>query len=169
MYSRIVLVGFPGSGKTTIAKKLASRLHYDFVDSDSFFESKYHISIPDFFKKFGEEIFRKTEHLILEELLLLNNVVISTGGGTPCFLDNMTLIKDNSFSIYIKMSPLSLTDRLLNSKKNRPLIQNKTPEELELFVNETLVKRELFYNQADREIKGESIDLDQLVSLVRSE
>jgi len=168
VYSRIVLVGFPGSGKTTIAKKLATRLHYEFVDSDSFFESKYHISIPDFFKKFGEEIFRKTEHLILEELLLQNNVVISTGGGTPCFLGNMDLIKNNSFSIYIKMSPLSLTDRLIHSKKNRPLIQNKTPEEIELYVNDTLKKRDPFYNQADRVIKGESIDLDQLVSLLTS-
>jgi shikimate kinase len=169
VYSRIVLVGFPGSGKTTIAKKLASRLQYEFVDTDSFFESKYHITIPDFFKKFGEEMFRKTEHLILEELLLLNHVVISTGGGTPCFLGNMELIKNNSFSIYIKMSPLSLTDRLINSKKNRPLILNKNHEEIELFVNETLIKREPFYNQADQMIKGESIDLDYLVSLVKSE
>ena len=101
MYTRIILVGFPGSGKSTIAKKIANRLHYQFVDMDHLFESKYKLSIPDFFKKYGEEVFRKSEHVLLKEVIQQEKVVISTGGGTPCFHGNMELIMENGFSIYI--------------------------------------------------------------------
>jgi shikimate kinase len=168
MYTRIVLVGFPGSGKSTIAKKLAARINYECIDTDSTFEAVFHISIPDFFKKFGEEMFRKSEHLFLKELLQKERVVISTGGGTPCFLGNMELIIENSFSIYIKMNQLSLADRLINSKKSRPLLLSKSPEEIQQFILEKLPEREIFYNQADAVIKGESLDLDLLFSLVQT-
>ncbi len=166
MYSRIVLLGFPGSGKTTIAKKLANRLQYQCIDLDLQFEQTYQMSIPDFFKKYGEEVFRKSEHLLLKEVLQLNHVVISTGGGTPCFHGNMELILETSYSIYIKMSPVSLYDRLVNSKRIRPLVHNKTPDEIKQFVDTTLPLREQYYLQADAVIKGESIDIEQLYQLL---
>lgn len=166
MYSRIVLIGFPGSGKSTIGKKLAHHLNFDYIDIDHYFEELNHISIPLFFKKYGEDIFRKSEHLILKELLQKENIVISTGGGTPCFHGNMDLILENSFSVYIKMSPISLLDRLSHSKKVRPLIQDKTPDEIKEFIKNLLPVREKFYMTADLIIKGENLDFDHLLTLV---
>lgn len=166
MYTRIILVGFPGSGKSTIAKKIANRLHYQFVDMDHLFESKYKLSIPDFFKKYGEEVFRKSEHVLLKEVIQQEKVVISTGGGTPCFHGNMELIMENGFSIYIKMAPASLLDRLVNSKRIRPLVHNKTPEQIKQFIEEKLPIREQFFQQADMVIKGESLDFEHLMSLI---
>lgn len=167
MHSRIVLIGFPGSGKTTIGKKLAKMLHYEFVDLDKWFETKYHISITDFFNKYGEIPFRVSEHQLLTEVLLLENVVISTGGGTPCFHGNMDLIVAHACSVYIKMAPLSLHDRLMNSKKKRPLILNKSEEEVLQYINEKLTEREKYYLQANHIIKGESLSMEKLVSLVK--
>lgn len=166
MYSRIVLIGFPGSGKSTIGKKLAHHLNFTFFDVDQYFEEKNHITIPNFFKKYGEEIFRKTEHLILKELLQKEHIVISTGGGTPCFYGNMDLILENSLSVYIKMAPISLLDRLSHSKKVRPLIKDKTPDEIKEFIENLLPLREKFYRTADVIIKGENLDFDHLLTLV---
>ena len=167
MHSRIVLIGFPGSGKTTIGKKLAKILDYEFVDLDKWFEIKYHISITDFFNKYGEIPFRVSEHQLLTEVLLLEHVVISTGGGTPCFHGNMDLIVAHACSVYIKMAPLSLHDRLMHSKKKRPLILNKSEEEVLQYINEKLTEREKYYLQANHIIKGESLSMEKLVSLVK--
>lgn len=169
MHSRIVLIGFPGSGKTTIGKKLAKILDYEFVDLDKWFEIKYHISITDFFNKYGEIPFRVSEHQLLTEVLLLENVVISTGGGTPCFHGNMDLIVAHACSVYIKMAPVSLFDRLIHSKKKRPLILNKSEDEVLAYVHEKLEEREKYYNQASHTIKGESLSIDDLVLLVKNE
>ena len=169
MYSRIILVGFPGSGKSTIAKKIANRLNYHLVDLDHLFESKFRLTIPEFFKKYGEEVFRKSESILLKEVIQQEKVVISTGGGTPCFLGNMELILENGFSIYIKMAPSSLLDRLVNSKRIRPLVHNKTPEQIKQFIDEKLPIREQFYQQADLIIKGESLDFEQLMSEISKE
>jgi len=161
------LLGFPGSGKTTIAKKLANRLQYQCIDLDLQFEKTYQMSIPDFFKKYGEEVFRKSEHLILKEILHKDHIVISTGGGTPCFHGNMELILENSYSVYLKMSPVSLHHRLVNSKRIRPLVQNKTPEEIKQFIDTMLLVREQYYLQADFVIKGENFDIEQLYQCLK--
>ncbi len=92
--------------------------------------------------------------------------MLSTGGGTPCFHGNMGLIMENGFSIYIKMAPASLLDRLVNSKRIRPLVHNKTPEQIKQFIEEKLPIREQFYQQADMVIKGESLDFEHLMSLI---
>ena len=166
MYSRIFLVGFPGSGKSTIAKKIANRINYQLIDLDYLFESKYKLTIPEFFKKYGEEVFRKSEHLLLKEVIQQEHVVISTGGGTPCFYGNMDIILNCGLSIYIKLSPVSLLDRLTNSKRVRPLVHNKTPEQIKQFIEEQLPYREKFYSKADLVIKGESIEFESLLSQI---
>lgn len=168
-FSRVVLIGFPGCGKTTIGKKLAKLLQFEFIDLDQWFEMKYHITILDYFNKYGEAPFRLSEHLLLEELLLLTNVVISTGGGTPCFHSNMELILENSVSVYIKMSPISLGDRLQQSKQKRPLLSHKSSDEILAYINEVLPEREKYYLKADHIIKGESLSMDQLFKMVHKD
>jgi len=159
---RIVLVGFSGAGKSTIAKRIASRLNLSVLDTDKMLEEKYHISVYDCFEKYGEEAFRQLEYNILKEALQQEDVVIATGGGAPCFSDAMTLINKNAFSIYIEMAVKSLTQRLLHAKVTRPLTKNKTEEELYDFVSKQLVFREPFYKQAHLTVKGEDIDLETI-------
>ena len=163
----IVLVGFPGSGKSTVGKRLASRLSLPFYDTDSYFEAKYRISVSDFFAKYGEDFFRICEKSVLSELLSLPPCVIATGGGLPCYFDSMQAIKESSFSIYIKLAPKSLLDRLLHSKKKRPLLLEKTSEELFAYIEKTLPQREFFYNQAEICVKGENMDVNVLVDSIQ--
>lgn len=164
---RVILVGFPGCGKSSVGKKLAAKLGYGFVDLDEAFEEEYHISIPDFFQKYNETAFRSCERKVLINKLQLDNVVISSGGGTPCFSDNMQLMRDSGVVVYIKMAPASLFDRLSHAKRPRPLVQNKTPEELQQYIDNTLPLREPVYQQAHFTVKGESIDIEALCEEVR--
>ena len=162
MNNRIVLVGFSGAGKSTIAKKIAHHLHFTVLDTDKILEEKYRISVFDIFEKYGEETFRKLEYNTLTEALQQENVVIATGGGATCFFDAMKLINETAFSIYIEMAPKSLVHRLLYAKKARPLTKNKTEEELLAYVTEQLAVREPFYKQAHFTIKGENCNLQEL-------
>jgi shikimate kinase len=164
--NRIVLVGFSGAGKSTIAKRIASRFNFSVLDTDKMLEEKYHISVYDCFEKYGEETFRQLEYSILVEALQHENVVIATGGGAPCFLDAMTLINESAFSIYIEMAVKSLAQRLLHAKVTRPLTKNKTEEELFSYVTEQLAFREPFYKQAHLTVKGENIDLQTTFNML---
>jgi shikimate kinase len=155
---RIVLVGFPGSGKSTIGKRLAAQMNLNFVDLDQKIEEKYKLLIPDFFAKYGELPFRQCEYELLNEVLTLDNCVISVGGGAPCFYDAMDLIINHSISVYIRLSAKSLHHRLLNSVRPRPLVMGKTSSELMNYIEEQLPLRELFYMRAALCIKGENLD-----------
>jgi len=126
----VYLIGFMGSGKTTVGKKLAGKLGYDFIDLDEMIEKKYRITINNIFNKFDENAFRLIEQETLTETFKLKNTVISTGGGTPCFFNNMQLINKYGISVYLKMHKQSLYDRLINSKTKRPLLTEKTPNEI---------------------------------------
>jgi len=161
----IYLIGFMGSGKTTVGKKLASKLNFDFVDLDFFIEKKYKITIPDIFDRFDEDVFRKIEHEALLDTKSFQNTVVSTGGGTPCFYNNMDLLKTYGTSVYLKLHPKSIQLRLLESKKKRPLIMNKTKDEIFDYIQLKLKERELYYKQADFTIKAENIDLYELMKL----
>jgi len=130
-------------------------------------EEKYHISVYDCFEKYGEEIFRKLEYNILIEALQQKNVVIATGGGTPCFFNAMKLINEKGRSIYVEMAPKSLSHRLFHAKVIRPLTKNKSEEELLAFVNEQLSFRETFYKQAHLTVKGEDVDIQDFMELIK--
>ena len=164
---RVILVGFPGCGKSSVGKKLAAKLGYGFVDLDEAFEEEYHITIPDFFQKYNETAFRSCERKVLINKLQEDDIVLSSGGGTPCFSDNMQLMRDSGIVVYIKMAPVSLFDRLSHAKRPRPLVQNKTPEELQQYIDNTLPLREPVYQQAHLTVKGESIDIEALCEEVR--
>jgi shikimate kinase len=164
----IILIGYMSSGKSTIGRKLAYRLGMEFIDTDEAFESKYKMAITDFFEIFGENKFRELERIVLTESLQNENTVISTGGGTPCFFDNMNVIKENGITVFLKLHPNSIFDRLIHSKKQRPLLKNLTLEELKLFIIKQLNVREQFYNLSEIIIKSENINTNDLINELKA-
>ncbi len=145
---RIYLVGYMGSGKSTIGKALAKDLGFSFIDLDSYIERRYLKKISEIFEEHGEDGFRKKENCLLREISDLERVVISTGGGAACFYDNMDLMNKTGVSVYLRLSLDTLVERLKCAKAMRPLIQSKTDEELPGFIQQMLDIREPFYNQA---------------------
>lgn len=145
---RIFLIGYMGTGKTTVGGGLSKALGLDFIDLDQFIQARYQKTIGQIFEEVGEEGFREIESKILHEVGELENVVISAGGGTPCFHDNMSFMKQAGKTIYLKASPEILARRLNTCKEKRPLIKDKSEEELIVFVRESLQKREPYYADA---------------------
>ena len=144
----LVLLGFPGSGKSTVGRRLARKLGVAFLDLDRYIEEKYHTSVPLLFQKYGEPAFRALEYAALCEVLAQDDVVIATGGGTPCYGDAMAKINARARSIYLKLTEDELVERLLQSRKRRPLTDSLSEPELRAYVRETLAKREPYYRQA---------------------
>ena len=145
----IFLIGYMGVGKTTIGKLLSAEMNMEFIDLDKYIENRYRKTIQELFDKKGESGFRKIEREMLHEIATFQNVLISTGGGTPCFYDNMTYMNNMGITVYVKASVDQLVSRLLASKNTRPLIQNKSPHELKEFVAQHLEERQSYYSQAN--------------------
>jgi len=146
--TNLYLVGYMGTGKTTVGKLLAKKMHRSFIDMDEFIESRYRKTIAAIFEEKGEIDFREIEHRSLQEVSAFEKVVVSTGGGLPCFFDNMDLLNRTGITIYLRASANELVDRLTVDMQKRPLVKGKNTEELRDFVETSLKKRELFYNQA---------------------
>jgi shikimate kinase len=160
---RIYLVGYMASGKSNIGRLLAEKLGYDFLDLDHVFEERYRISVPDFFDKYDEKAFRYLERLILHDTVKHDNVVIATGGGTPCFFNNMQFIRKSGFSVYLSLPVQSLVKRLAALRRKRPLLKHIPASELAAKVTAHLAEREQFYNLADIQVPGEEPDLELLI------
>ncbi|MDP1622272.1 MAG: shikimate kinase [Bacteroidales bacterium] len=165
---RIYLIGYMASGKSNLGRLLAEKLDYRFLDLDFLFEERYRISILDFFEKYDEGIFRQIERSLLLETIKLENIIISTGGGTPCFFDNMEVIKKAGTSIYLLWEVPSLLHRLKMVKRKRPLLKDIIPDELEARVVAQLAQREPFYKQADFIVSGEDFDMESLLLLFQN-
>lgn len=161
----IFLMGYMASGKTTTGKTLAKKLSMNFVDLDELIEQTEKTTIDLIFKDQGEEKFRAIESIYLKKTTGINNSVIALGGGTPCYNDNLGIILNNGISIYLKMSASSIVNRLLNAKKKRPLIENKTQEELLQFVESSLKEREKFYERANYTINALNLNVEELVNI----
>jgi shikimate kinase len=163
-----------GSGKTTVGKRLAQNLGMQFIDLDSFIENRYHKSVSEIFAEKGETGFREIERNLLQEVAQFEQVVISTGGGTPCFFDNMAFMNCEGETIYLQISPDELLNRLLRGQDKRPLIKGKTPEELKSFILENLEERESFYRRATHVFHADRLQterdvrvtVDQLATLL---
>lgn len=145
---RIILIGYMGSGKTTVGKALSKETGMMFYDLDWYIESRMRKTVAQIFAEKGEEGFRKIEHSMLHEVAEFEDVIISCGGGTPCFFDNIDYINQQGEVVYLKATPEVLYRHLLMGKTERPLIKNKTPEELIAYITEQVAKREEFYNKA---------------------
>ena len=165
----VFIIGYMGAGKSTVGKRLATKLDMPFVDLDDAFEERYRYSIPRFFEHFGEEKFRELEHACLRSVIAEHvHAVISTGGGTPCHYDNMALMNDAGLTVYLEMRPSSLARRLADAKRLRPLIRDLKHGDMQGYVSRQLSEREDFYLKAKLRVKGENLDLDALVAAVRS-
>ena len=164
---RIFLVGFMGSGKSTLGRNLASLLNLTFVDLDSFLEEKYFRTIPQIFEQEGEDNFRKKEHSVLAEVAEFDDVIVATGGGAPCFFDNMELMNQAGYCIFLDVDIDSLILRLVQAKTERPLIKGKTPEELRVFIEKLLSKRRPFYEKASYIVKGSNISAEQVIQIIK--
>lgn len=150
---RIFLIGYMGAGKSTVGKIVARKLKMNFIDFDNYIETKEQKTISDIFSTEGEEKFRILEKKYLQDMITKDNVVISLGGGTPCFNNNMATIKQNGISIYIEMTSDALVKRLIGSPKKRPLIRKMNETELKSFIEENMKKRSIFYRQSNHIIK----------------
>ncbi len=157
---RIFLTGFMGCGKSTLGRQLAKALDWEFIDLDNYFEDKFRTSIPLFFREFGEAGFRDAERAALLDMKEKEKVIVATGGGTPCYFDNMDFMNNNGITIYIKVAPQELANRLTASKTVRPLIRGKSGDELIGYIREKLAEREPFYNKAGIIADGETLDLN---------
>ena len=145
---RIILIGYMGAGKTTIGKALSKRLGLMFYDLDWYIESRMHKTIAQIFADDGEEGFREIEYNMLHEVAEFENVIVSCGGGTPCFFDNMDYLNAQGETIYLQAAPEVLAEHLKMGKVVRPLIVGKTDEELLAYISESLEKREPYYSRA---------------------
>lgn len=165
----IVLVGYMGSGKTTLGKRLAKELGVEFIDLDKKIEERTGKNIPQIFKLYGEYFFRKMEYLLLKESLIKREGVIATGGGAPTFYNSMSLINENATSVYIKVPVSELLRRLKLESDSRPIISGKSDEELSQFLKDHLTSRESYYSKANHiienlKIEKTMIDLRKIVN-----
>ena len=150
---RVYLTGYMYSGKTTVGHKLATRMGYQWADLDQIIETTFHTTIPIFFKRYGEEAFRKIEQKLLHNTVDLDNIVISTGGGTPCYFD---------------VTVETLLRRAAQSKKPRPILAGLTEEERSLYVRQQLSQRLPYYQKAQIIFPADEPDIEQLVQLISS-
>ena len=155
---RIFLIGYMGAGKTTLGKAFARELGLTFVDLDWYIEERFHKSIRQLFTERGEDGFRELEKRMLHEVAEFENVVISTGGGTPCFFDNVEYMNTMGESIFLDVDIQVLFRRLKVAKQQRPLLAQKNDEELMAFITENLQKRLPFYTKAIHVFNGEKLE-----------
>lgn len=165
---RIYLVGFMGAGKSVIGRLLSKSLNLDFYDLDSEIESKYRTTVSSIFAKYDEACFRKLETNVLQSFSNNDNFIMSCGGGTPCFNNNMELMNSLGITVYLKLPPETLATRIYNSVKTRPLTAEKTQEELVEYVERTLINREPFYSMANITIDCTNANKNEIVEKIAS-
>ncbi|WP_040250691.1 shikimate kinase [Psychroserpens mesophilus] len=165
----LILVGYMGSGKSSVGKKLSEILNYDFIDLDAYIEENVNLKISEIFETKGEIFFRKQESIYLKEVINKKNTIVALGGGTPCYGNNLNILKeeDDSKVIYLKASIHNLTERLFLEKSNRPLISHlNTKTEVLEFIGKHLFERAPFYEQSDITIKTDLLTIEEVVESV---
>ncbi len=164
---KIFLIGFMGSGKTHWGTLLAAHLSVPFFDLDKVVTDTEKISIDQIFNEKGEEYFRYAEKRILEQLVEENaEFIISCGGGTPCFFNNIRFMKKNGKVIWLNTQVDTLVNRLLKEKHSRPLLKNIADEELKPYILKKIIGRKLYYEQADVTVHEESLAVDTFIKIL---
>ena len=146
--NRIIIIGYMGAGKTTVGKALSKELGIPFYDLDWYIESRMRKTVAQLFAERGEENFRQIEYNMLHEVAEFEDVIISCGGGTPCFFDNIDYMNEQGETIYLKATPEGLYGHLKMGKTVRPLLLGKTEDELLSYIGQQLSVRENYYNKA---------------------
>ena len=171
--TRIILVGYMGSGKTTVGRQLAMSLGVSFYDLDWYIEMRFHRTVAQIFAERGEEGFREIERNMLHEVAEFEDIVLSCGGGTPCFFDNMDYLNQMGETVYLKCTPEVLATHLKMGKVERPLIKGKSHEELLEYIRQSLLAREPHYAKAKHTLDVSLLDnYDKIatsVALLRQE
>jgi shikimate kinase len=144
----IFLIGYMGCGKSTLGRALHRLTGVQFIDLDNYIENRYHATISELFASRGEEGFRTAEQAMLREVAEFSDVVVACGGGTPCFFNNMELMNRCGTTVWLTTPIDRLFERLQRNRSKRPILANKTDEELMEFITQALREREPFYSQA---------------------
>ena len=155
---RIFLTGYMGAGKTTLGKAFARKLNLPFVDLDWYMEERFHKTVGELFVERGEAGFREFKKNMLHEVGAFEDVVISTGGGAPCFFDNMDFMNRNGKTVFLNVHPDVLFRRLRVAKQQRPILQGKQDDELKEFIIRALEKRTPFYSQAQYVFNADELE-----------
>lgn len=165
--SKVYIIGFMGSGKTTAGRKLASVLEWSFADLDETIEKEQGKSIEKIFSESGEDYFRGLEYKALRDLGSARNIVISTGGGAPCYHGNIDFMKKTGIVIYLKMTVGEIIRRLKGQQDSRPLVKGLEGEKLIGYIEKKLLEREPYYNQAIITENGSDPDIARLAEKIK--
>ncbi|MCC6583637.1 MAG: AAA family ATPase [Chitinophagales bacterium] len=161
----IFLVGFMGCGKSYVGRNLAPLLGFDYIDIDKYIEEKEGLTVKEIFEQKGEDYFRQAEKDFIHKLDTGQNLVISTGGGAPCFFDNMEVMNEKGLTIYLNRNKEKVIWRLLKGQYKRPLIADLSPKELEAFYDERLESRKPFYEKAKLHV-GDA-DVEEILEILK--
>lgn len=168
MTTNIYLLGMPSSGKSTLGRPLAKELNYRFLDMDEIIETREGKTISEIFRDRGEDYFRKAESEVLKRIPQNDALIVATGGGTPCFFDNMEFIKKAGISIFLHVKPEEIAARILKSEaNNRPLVNKENPNQMLDELKERYQNRLPFYRQATLEVEGD-IHVDHLIMTLQA-
>lgn len=162
--TRILLIGFMAAGKTTLGKALARDLGLQFIDLDHYIENRYHSTVSQLFADRGEEGFRQIERNMLHEVTEFEDVIIATGGGTPCFYDNMEYMNSKGITVFLKASVDVIYTRLTIARVQRPLVKGKTADELRQYIADMLEMRSPYYIRAHHTFCADYLENTQQVS-----
>ncbi len=163
----IFLTGFPGCGKTYLGNSVSLQLKLPFVDTDHLLAKELNEPVTSVFKTKGENYFRLKESELLRSMIKKRRALISTGGGMPCYHDNMRWMNENGITIYLEASAAFLFHRLVKEKSTRPLISHLTDVELMIYITETLSSRRQFYEKGQLKLNAETITPARLISVIR--
>ncbi|MBN2487215.1 MAG: shikimate kinase [Bacteroidales bacterium] len=164
---RLFIIGYKSSGKTTIGKKLANRLNLEFVDLDHEIEARESKSVPELYNSIGDAGFRLLEWEALREIVKRDNIIVSTGGGAPCHCNNMGLMEKYGDVLYIQLDNDTLVSRLKHAVKDRPIVKNKTDQELREYIADLRYRCEHHYLRAKYVIDGKDITVDKIIELLK--